>query len=463
MRILLLLLLMASTSFLKAAAVTIVDIQVKGNKHTKKSIILREILFQKGDAVTLDELPILMEKSKKQLINLAIFNTVGINLSSLDLSEKKATITIEVAEAWYIFPIPIFEWIDRNFNVWWVEQKRSLKRVNYGMEFTYLNLTGRKDPLKLKIKAGYSPQVVLKYTRPYINSSKTIGMDYQIAFEKRKEVNYATVDNRLVFLTTSESFLYKKFSTELAFTYRPKFKIKHRLALGYNYRKIDPIIQQEYNPYFFSTDKDEERSFSASYYFTYENRDIIAYPIKGSFFDFKIVKAGLGIINGRNWMTVAAGYKFYRPISNRWSTGFESQAKYALIRNRLPYKDGRGLGFSGRVLHGFEYYVIDGLDMALLKTFVRYKILDKTVNLKKTMPIKSLRLIPIKSFLKFNNDLGVANNPFENAQNTLNRKLLWGGGIGLDIVLYYDFVFRIEYSINHLGDTGLFLHFNSNF
>ena len=447
----------------KAETITISNIEVKGNKHTKKAIILREVLFEVGDTISLEQLPALLDQSKKLLINLALFNTVGINISDLDLNQKKAKISIEVSETWYIYPFPIFEWVDRNFNVWWVEQKRSLKRVNYGMEFKHLNLTGRKDPLAMKLKAGYSPQLNLKYTRPYINRAKTIGMDFSISFEKRKEINYATVDNHLVFLKNEDGFLYRRFSTELAFSFRPKIKKRHRLALAYNFRQINPIVRQEYNPLFFTSGKDEERSFSMSYYFTYENRDIIAYPMHGSFFDLKITKAGLGIFNGRNWLAIAIGYKFYRQLSPRWSTGFETQGKYSVIRKQLPYKDGRGLGFSGRVLHGFEYYVIDGLDMALLKTFFRYNFFDRTINLGRLMPIKAFRILPIRLYLKLHNDIGIVNNPFGTNENTLNGKLLWGGGPGLDIVLYYDFIFRIEYSFNHLGDKGIFLHFNTGF
>ena len=46
--------------------------------------------------------------------------------------------------------------------------------------------------------------------------------------------------------------------------------------------------------------------------------------------------------------------------------------------------------------------------------------------------------------------------------NALSNRLLWGGGIGLDIVLYYDKVIQIEYSFNDLMENGYFLHLNLN-
>ncbi|MCB0565677.1 MAG: hypothetical protein KDD01_15005, partial [Phaeodactylibacter sp.] len=61
-----------------------------------------------------------------------------------------------------------------------------------------------------------------------------------------------------------------------------------------------------------------------------------------------------------------------------------------------------------------------------------------------------------------NNDLGYTNDPYTARLNPLSNRLLWGGGIGLDIVLYYDKVIQIEYSFNDLMENGLFLHLNLN-
>ena len=56
-------------------------------------------------------------------------------------------------------------------------------------------------------------------------------------------------------------------------------------------------------------------------------------------------------------------------------------------------------------------------------------------------------------------DLGYANSPFNTQPNTLNNQLLWGGGLGIDLVFYYDFVLRLQYSANKEGDRGFFLDF----
>ena len=47
--------------------------------------------------------------------------------------------------------------------------------------------------------------------------------------------------------------------------------------------------------------------------------------------------------------------------------------------------------------------------------------------------------------------------------NLLPNSFLWSQGISIDYLTYYDKLLRIEFSINHLGEKGLFLHFSNPF
>ena len=63
-------------------------------------------------------------------------------------------------------------------------------------------------------------------------------------------------------------------------------------------------------------------------------------------------------------------------------------------------------------------------------------------------------------FAKTFGDLGlVYNKPIY--KTTLNNKLLYSGGFGIDIFSIYDVNLRIEYSFNQLGKNGLFLQAQS--
>ena len=60
-------------------------------------------------------------------------------------------------------------------------------------------------------------------------------------------------------------------------------------------------------------------------------------------------------------------------------------------------------------------------------------------------------------------DRAYVNDPQYGEINPFGNRWLWGGGLGLDLVLHYDKVIQIQYSINHLKEKGLFLHFKLSF
>jgi hypothetical protein len=95
---------------------------ITGNKITKESIILRELSFKKGDLIDISKLEKIEDESKVNLTNLNLFNFITI---SNTVKEKNIIISIEVIERWYIWPYPILEISERNFNVWWDEFKSS--------------------------------------------------------------------------------------------------------------------------------------------------------------------------------------------------------------------------------------------------------------------------------------------------------------------------------------------------
>lgn len=48
-------------------------------------------------------------------------------------------------------------------------------------------------------------------------------------------------------------------------------------------------------------------------------------------------------------------------------------------------------------------------------------------------------------------------------KTNFNDKLLKGGGIGLEIVAFYDKMLQIEYSMNEKYEKDIFLHLNLSF
>ena len=137
--------------------------------------------------------------------------------------------------------------------------------------------------------------------------------------------------------------------------------------------------------------------------------------------------------------------------------------KFNLIRKKQPYTHLASLGYEEDLISGYELYVIDGTDFAYLKTALRYQLININFQWGKIMPIKRMREMPLKCYLSLNNDLAFVNAPNYDHYGDLNNKLLWGGGIGVNIVVYYDKLINIEYSLNQLGEKGVFLNLDLSF
>ena len=151
------------------------EIYITGNKKTKPYIIERELSFKRGDTVNLPELVKAFHEGHDNLINTHLFNDVVVYLKGF--RGYVADVEIDVKERWYIFPVPYFVPVDRNLAAW-SEKDYSLSRVNYGLKYTHFNFTGRNDNLMAWLITGYSQQVQLAYTNPYVDKNLKHGFGF---------------------------------------------------------------------------------------------------------------------------------------------------------------------------------------------------------------------------------------------------------------------------------------------
>ena len=138
-----------------------------------------------------------------------VYSSVGtysfrsVSYTHLDVYKRQETnhimIDIVCDEGWYIYPVPIFELADRNFNVWWDEFNGSLKRTNYGIKFIHTNLSGQADALKITLQGGYSQKADLEYAWPYWGKDRSWRFTSNVFYSRNKEAYYNTINNKLVF------------------------------------------------------------------------------------------------------------------------------------------------------------------------------------------------------------------------------------------------------------------------
>src|SRR3954452_6488145 len=193
--------------------VSIGDISIHGNKRTKPYIIEREIPFRQGDYISRNELAKKLVLAQQQVMNTALFTQVFIYIESQQ--GNLVFINVDVKERWYLFPMPYFKLVDRNFNQWWVEQKASLNRVNYGIKFNQNNVTGRNDKLNVYLIGGDRRQGELKYEEPFADKALKNGYSVSFNFSRQRELNYMTEANKQVFYK-QDNFVMQNMRVEAA-------------------------------------------------------------------------------------------------------------------------------------------------------------------------------------------------------------------------------------------------------
>lgn len=216
------------------------------------------------------------------------------------------------------------------------------------------------------------------------------------------------------------------------------------------------------NPDFFLDGATRLQYLALDYNYTYDKRDFSRYPMKGYVAQLNVLKEGFGIFNEINSLYVTATYGQYWQFG-KWSFGGIARARKGLITQKQPYYNSRALGYEEDFVRGYEYYVIDGQDFVFGKAFARFELFNRDINLGKTMPIKAFKILPLKYYLKVYSDHGYVNAPFHSEGNPLANEYLRGFGVGIDAVLYHDYVFRFEYSINHLKEKGFYFHYKVSF
>ena len=446
-------------SQLSQAQIIVSNIVLIGNTKTQNDIIIRELSFEINKSYISRELEEMIEKSKENLVNLKLFNFVTIDKTA---NRDSIEIIIEVIERWYIWPYPILEISERNFNTWWKEFSSNnysdFSRLNYGVFFNWENFRGRNELLKIKIRKGFKEHYLLAYEIPYFNKNKTIGINTNIQFFKRKKTYFLTEENKLNYFE-SDTFNSIDYDLNTEIIYRKNLHQKHKLKFTYLNSRINDSIAT-LNPNYLGNKLSKTILYTLEYALEYENRDYSSYPLHGFALNFAVKKYLSSTKNVKHFEFSTKLEKYIEPYK-RLYIGSSFKAKYSTEGNQ-PYFIQKALGYIDYV-RGYEYYVIDGQSYWLSKSAVKYALIEKTSFDIPYMKMKQFSKSHYSLYLGIFSDIGYVIDNQNQEQNFINNSLLWGNGIALDYVTYYDKLLRIEYSINALGEKGVFLHFSCPF
>jgi len=428
------------------------SINFEGNKKTKPQIIEREMNIHAAYHIEKEDLIEILEFNKSRILNLQLFTNVQYRVYLVE--KDSIDISFRVHEYFYWIPQPIFSLADRNFNVWWNEFGGKLNRTNIGMTLTRMNFRGRNERIGGTVQVGYNKFFDLFYKIPYIDKSLKHGIGISATYQTSREINYQTDSNKLLFYS-SLNYPYKRFQTELTYTYRPAYALTHEVNVSYNNYSITPDLFN-LNTNYLGLGRKKIDYLELKYQIKFNNTDVRIYPTHGIEMQAYVSHKGLILKDDVNQFIAYCELNYYQPVMRKWSTAFTFRGRLAFLDKYYPYLFSRAMGFKNDYVRGYEYYVIDGTHFGLFRSSVRYKIIERTIE---QNYINTIKYIPIKIYAKAYDDLGyVYSNDVGNS--FLNNRFINGYGLGLDLVIAYNLKLRFEYSFNHLGENELFLHGN---
>lgn len=434
--------------------VLIADISVHGTKKTKPYIVEREIPFKQGQYLRYNELLKLLVVAQQQVTNTTLFTKVSAYVHQRE--NDLVFINIDVKERWYLFPLPYFKLVDRNFNQWWVEQKASLNRTNYGLKFMQNNVSGRNDKLIVNLIAGYSNQIQAKYEQPFADNSLKRGFSVAFNFSRQRELNFASSESKQAFYK-QDKFVMQGIRAEVGYLYRPAIKTRHIVKLAYVNNKVNDTIVK-LNPNYYPNGQTHIVYPELSYTIQYFNTDYNAYPTRGFFGDASITRKGIN--SDMNLTQLQYHANLTLPIAKKMQVYLQSAGILKLPFDQ-PFYNQQLFGYGDAYLRGLEYYVTDGVAGIMWRTTIRREIFSTVL---RTPPNSKREIaLPIRVFLKAGQDVGYTYNKYPGS-SFLSNKFLYTECAGLDIVIpSYDVIFKFEYSFNQLGESGIFFHVRTDF
>lgn len=431
-----------------AQKLTVNSIFFEGNKVTKSKILYAELTINNNDSIDEYNLINILKENEIKIYNLQLFHWVKAKYT---INETKIDIVFEMQERWYIWPIPIFSLADRNLNAWL--NKMDFNRIDYGLHTAWYNFRGRNEQLISNIQLGFNQKYELFYKVPQINKKQTLGLDFGASLFQSRYIDYLNINSLPQTLRLNNNYPITRKYVRIGLINRNTVENIRNLRLELNQQTINDSVLM-LNPNYHLTNS-TKTFLQIEINQIFNKRKTFSYPISGSFLEVALRQRFFFEKEESPSTRLQLFYSKYLPISKKsfYSVGVNSQ--YTLV-NKVSASENIALGYKQNI-RGFDFYVIDGQNYAVIKQNLNITVIDNK-NLKfKFIPSEKFNEVPLSIYIGLLGDIGyVIDNKYASL-NTLSNQVLYSGGIGLHLVSYYDQVFVIEYTVNSLNEQNIFI------
>lgn len=441
-------------------SVIVSEINISGNYKTKKNIILRELAFKKNEMISADKLSRLVEKSKINLLKTPLFNSVKIDYSIIDSFSVSINITVE--ERWYLWPQAALYYADRNFSNWL--KNKDLSRTDLGLGLIKYNFGGRNEKLSFFSIFGYDEELILNFENFYFDKKRKHSGALYLKQLKRKETGCMIENDKVKRIKLTNEYALKSYNISFKYQYRKKIYNSHSVYLGFEHRNLSDSLLSCNN--FYTTNPDAPVNyFFIKYIFLNDKRDSRVFPLKGHQIKITAVKNGIFIFRESkiNSFKIKGKLSKYTKLNSKFFTA-NNFTFQKTIGQRNPFFLNSALGYSSNI-RAYEYFAVNGKDFILFKNTLNFELLQKKNIHLNFIPRKRFNTPFIQIYADIFFDFAyVKNNDEQYIQNnTLANIPLISAGFGINILSYYDWLIRIEYSFNIQKNSGFYLHFEAPF
>lgn len=440
-------------------SVRVRSVSLTGNYRTRDRIVLREMSLHVGDTVRLTSLPGRLAWDRHNINNTNLFVTVDLTTgpsASVDTSQiAPIDLIVTMKERWYFVAYPVFDVADRNLNEWWYDRGRDFRRTIYGGRLSYKNVTGTNDRLQIEYVRGFLKKTIVSYSKPYLDRAQKIGLRVDVGYLTNNEIPYRTQADKWLYVK-SEQILRERTLAGLTLTHRRGLYHYHSLDTRYTRNRIADTVAR-LNPDYFLNNQTRQQYLTLSYGYRYDRRDNVAYPLQGTLFRAGVGVNGLLPSDNFRFAEMSASITRYWPLGGRFYGAGSLRGRVSWPEQQ-PYFNLRGLGSSSDMVRGYELFVIDGQRFGIWRNSLRYQLFS-TVRQLDWLRVRQFNTLPIAAYLSAFGDAGyVSSTVAEQYQSRLANRLLVGTGLSLDIVTFYNLVFRFSGTVNGQGKTGFFFN-----
>ena len=441
--------------YITASDICISGIRISGNKQTKDFTILRELPFRIGDIMPEDKLIHQLQVTSEHLNNTSLFNFVDVDYMPDTLDREdclSCIINIHVEERWYYWPQVSLKLEDRNLSNWLHE--KNFNRITIGWGLRVYNVFGMRHKFTVSHYFGFEKGFRMGYSNIALDKKRTQMLGFNVSVLFNKTLNVYTENNKTIYLKNPDNFLHKTFESSVNYSYRPGIRTVHYFDIGYERTHLGDTILQ-INKDYWGTDNLINNTFSFAYNYSYEHRDYIAYPTKGYYISSSLIGKTADNLNFF-YGELNIKLQYYKDLSSHWfwssrlNSGTSFKNKHAQIYDRH-------VGYDDKNITGYDFYVVDGQNYAILNNDIRFLAIPKKI-LKIGSSDKGAKFTKIhfSLYAKLTYDIGYVHNSYRAETNNLANTFLWGSGIGLDLVTYYDIILNCSYAINKMGEGGFY-------